>query len=192
MDMTEETPPKKTAITVSGSIRGGSYNNILRHYVSLKLREAGVLVEDIDLRQYPMPIFDEDLEAGHTPEAAGVLAEKFGKADIVVIVSPENNSGTTALIKNTIDWISRQKHGQWRHAVFGIGAVSSGKYGGVVGIAHLRDTLSKLGALVAPTLLGVGPAAGAFDASGVPTEESVRRKVDQLVKELTHFSRGGI
>ena len=76
--------------------------------------------------------------------------------------------------------------------VFGIGAVSSGKYGGVVGIAHLRDTLSKLGALLAPTLLGVGPAEGAFDANGVPTEEGVKRKVDQLVKELTHFSRGGI
>ena len=39
----------------------------------------------------------------------------------------------------------------------------------------LRDTLSKLGALLAPTLLGVGPAEGAFDANGVPTEEGVRR-----------------
>ena len=182
----------KTAITVAGSIRSGSYNEILRRYVSLKLREAGCVVEDINLRDYPMPIFDEDLEAEHTPEAAAILARKFGAADIVVIISPENNSGMTALIKNTIDWVSRQKHGQWRHAVFGIGAVSSGKYGGVVGIQHLRDTLSKLGALLAPTLLGVGPADDAFDAKGVPVEAGVVRKVDQLVKELTHFSRGGI
>src|SRR5690606_25463068 len=119
-----------------------------------------------DLADYPMPIFNEDLEADSTPEAASILARKFAVADIVVIISPENNSGTTALIKNTIDWISRQKHGQWRHAVFGIGAVSSGKYGGVVGIQHLRDSLSKLGALLAPTLLGVGPAEGAFDEAG--------------------------
>lgn len=189
--MNEQTQ-RKTAVTFCGSVRTGSYNEILRRYVSLKLREADVEVEDINLRDYPMPIFDEDLEAEHTPEAAAILAQKLGKADIVVIISPENNSGTTALIKNTIDWISRQKHGQFRHAVFGIGAVSSGKYGGVVGIQHLRDTLSKLGALLAPTLLGVGPASQAFDEAGVPTEPGIRAKVEQLVKELTHFSRGGI
>ncbi len=187
-----EQSQRKTAVTFCGSVRTGSYNEILRRYVSLKLREADVEVEDINLRDYPMPIFDEDLEAEHTPEAAAILAQKLGKADIVVIISPENNSGTTALIKNTIDWISRQKHGQFRHAVFGIGAVSSGKYGGVVGIQHLRDTLSKLGALLAPTLLGVGPAKEAFDEHGVPSEPGIRAKVDQLVKELTHFSRGGI
>lgn len=191
MDIGEQAQPR-TAITLCGSIRKASYNEILRRYVSLKLREAGVEVEDINLRDYPMPIFDEDLEAGHTPEAASILAQKFGKADIVVIISPENNSGTTALIKNTIDWISRQKHGQFRHAIFGIGAVSSGKYGGVVGIQHLRDSLSKLGALLAPTLLGAGPAEDAFDSNGMPTEPVIQKKVDQLVRELTHFSRGGI
>ncbi len=181
-----------TALTLSGSIRKGSYNVILQHHVGGKLREAGVEVTDVDLHDFRMPIFDEDLEPDQVPAAAGVLAEMFGKADIIFIASPENNSGTTALIKNTIDWLSRQKHGQWRHAVFGIGAVSSGKYGGVVGIQHLRDSLAKLGALVAPTLLGIGPAEGAFDNDGVPTEDGVRRKVDQLVRELTHFSRGGI
>lgn len=181
----------RTAVTLCGSLRRGSYNEILRRHLSLKLRQAGVAVEDIDLRDYPMPIFDEDLEAAATPEAASRLAQKFAAADIVVMVSPEYNSGVTALLKNSIDWVSRQKHGQWRHAVFGLGAVSSGKYGGVVGIQHLRDSLSKLGALLAPTLLGVGPADTAFDADGAPAEAGVARKVEQLVKELTQFSRGG-
>lgn len=191
-EVTDAAPQPKTAITLCGSLRKGSYNEILRRHVSGKLRAAGVEVEDIDLNDYPMPIFNEDLEAEHTPEAASALARKFAAADIVLIISPEYNSGVTAVLKNTVDWISRQKHGQWRHAVFGIGAVSSGKYGGVVGIQHLRDSLSKLGALLAPTLLGVGPAEGAFDADGAPTEPAIQRKVDQLVKELTHFSRGGI
>ena len=192
MDSESAPPARRNAVTICGSIRRGSYNEILRRYVSGKLRAAGVAVEDLDLRDYPMPIFNEDLEAEHTPEAAGILARKFAAADIVLIISPEYNSGVTPLLVNTIDWVSRQKHGQWRHAVFGIGAVSSGKYGGVLGIQHLRDALSKLGALLAPTLLGVGPAEGAFDEHGVPTEAAVLRKVDQMVKELTHFSRGGI
>jgi NAD(P)H-dependent FMN reductase len=181
-----------TAVTLSGSIRKGSYNLILQHYVSQKLREAGVDVNAISLADYPMPVFNEDLEPDHVPEAAGRLAQLFGAADIIFIASPENNAGATALIVNTISWLSRQKHGQFRHAVFGIGAVSSGKYGGINGIGHLRDTLSKLGALLAPTLLGIGPASTAFDENGVPSEENVRTKVDQMVRELTHFSRGGI
>jgi chromate reductase len=182
----------KTALTLSGSIRRGSYNVMLQHHVGRKLRAAGCEVTDLDLADFAMPVFNEDLEADHTPEAASRLAQLFAAADIVFIASPENNSGTTALIKNTVDWVSRQKHGQWRHAVWGIGAVSSGKYGGVVGIQHLRDSLGKLGALLAPTLLGIGPAEGAFDASGDPIEPGIQRKVDQLVRELTQFSRGGI
>ncbi len=181
----------KTALTLSGSIRRGSYNVILQHHVGRKLREAGCEVTDLNLADFPMPIFNEDLEAEHTPEAAGRLAQLFAAADIVFIASPENNSGVTALMKNTVDWVSRQKYGQWRHAIWGIGAVSSGKYGGVVGIQHLRDSLSKLGALLVPTLLGIGPEEGAFDENGDPTEPAIQRKVDQLVKELTLFSRGG-
>jgi len=180
------------ALTLSGSVRKGSYNVLLQHYVGGRLAAAGVDVTNLDLRDFPMPLFDEDLEPEATPEAAGRLAQMFAAADIVFIASPEYNSGVTPLILNTLSWVSRQKHGQFRHAVFGLGAVSSGKYGGVVGIAHLRDTLSKLGALLVPTLLGVGPADTAFDADGVPSEEGVRKKVDQMVRELTHFSRGGI
>lgn len=182
----------KTALTLSGSIRTGSYNVILQHHVGRRLREAGCAVTDLNLADFPMPIFNEDLEPDHVPEAAERLAALFGAADIVFIASPENNSSITALTKNTVDWLSRQKHNQWRHAIFGIGAVSSGKYGGVVGIQHLRDSLSKLGALIAPTLLGIGPADDAFDANGDPTEPAIQRKVAQLVRELTTFSRGGI
>lgn len=187
-----ESEPARTGLTLSGSIRRGSYNVLLQHHVGRKLREAGLVVTDLDLADYPLPIFTEDVEAEHTPEAAVALARMFAAADVVFIASPENNSGVTALLKNTIDWVSRQKLGQFRHAAFGIGAVSSGKYGGVAGLSHLRDTLSKLGALVVPTLLGIGPASTAFDGEGNPIEPNIQRKVDQLVQELTHFSRGGI
>ncbi len=182
----------KTALTLCGSLRTNAWNDVLRHHISAKLREARAEVTDLRLHDFPMPIFNEDLEAEHTPPAAGELAKLFAAADIVFIASPENNAGVTAALKNTIDWVSRQKHGQWRRAVWGIGAVSSGKYGGVVALSHLRDTLSKVGALVVPTLLGVGPAEGAFDENGAPVEPAIIRKCDQIVKEMMHFSRGGI
>ena len=160
--------------------------------MSAKLREAGVVVTDLSLADFEMPIFNEDMEAEHTPEAAGRLAEAFRTHDIVFLATPEYNGGVPPLVVNTIAWLSRQKPSPFRHAIFGIGGVSSGKYGTIWSLSHLRDSLSKIGALVVPTLLGIGPDAEAFDAAGAPVEGAIQYKVGQMVKELTHFSRGGI
>lgn len=180
----------KTALTLSGSIRKGSYNRMLQQHVGSKLAEAGVEVTALDLSDFAMPIFNEDLEPDNVPEAAGRLAGLLRGHDIVFLASPEYNGGLTPLTVNTLAWLSRQKPNPFRHAVFGIGGVSSGKYGTIWGLSHLRDSLSKMGTLVVPTLLGIGPAQEAFDASGNPVEPAIIAKVDQLVLELTHFSRG--
>ncbi len=182
----------KTALTLCGSLRKDSINEVLRRHMSAKLREAGVAVTDLDLADFEMPIFNQDLEAEHTPEAANRLADLFGSHDIVLIISPEYNGGVTPLITNTISWVSRQKPNPFKHAIFGIGGVSNGKYATIFALSHLRDTLSKLGALVVPTLLGLGPAPDVFDADGSPNESNIQWKVGQMVRELTHFSRGGI
>lgn len=178
------------AITLSGSIRKGSYNQMLARHVGLKLRDAGGDVTDIDLGKFTLPIFIEDLEKGSAPEAAMQLAKMFREADIIFIASPEYNGGMTPLLVNTLTWVSRQKPSPFQNAVFGIGGVSSGNYGAIWSLAHLRDTLSKVGCLVAPGLLGVGPASSAFDENGAPTESSVQRKVDQLIMALTRIKRG--
>ncbi|MEO6014597.1 MAG: NADPH-dependent FMN reductase [Devosia sp.] len=189
--MPEQVQPR-TAITLCGSLRKGSINEILRQHMSTKLREAGVAMTDLDLADFEMPVFNQDLEAEHTPEAAKRLAELFRSHDIVLIITPEYNGGMTPLIANTISWISRQKPSPFRHAIFGIGGVSDGKYATIFGLSHLRDTLSKVGALVVPTLLGLGPAPEVFDEHGAPNEGNIQWKVGQMVRELTHFSRGGI
>jgi len=183
----------KTAITLCGSLREGSINEILRRLMSARLREAGVEVTDLSLADFEMPIFNEDIEkAGKTPQSAKRLAELFLNHDIVFIATPEYNGGITPLIANVLAWVSREKPNPFKHAVFGIGGVSNGKYATIFSLSHLRDSLSKVGTLVVPTLLGIGPAEEAFDANGEPTEEGIRWKVGQVVRELTHFSRGGI
>ena len=180
----------KTALTLSGSIRKGSYNRILQQHMGRKLTQAGVAVTEISLGDFDMPIFNEDLEPDHVPEAAVKLAEMWRSHDIVFIASPEYNGGVPPLLVNTITWLSRQKPSVFRHAVFGIGGVSSGKYGTIWSLSHLRDSLTKVGTLIVPTLLGIGPAETSFDENGDPVEPTIIRKVDQMVTELTHFSRG--
>lgn len=191
--MTDTPSPKKTAITICGSLRKDSINQHLRRHMSAKLREAGVEVTDLDLNDFPMPIFNQDIEdAGETPEAAKRLADMFRTYDIVLIISPEYNGGVTPVIANMISWVSREKPNPFKHAIFGIGGMSDGKYATIFALSHLRDSLSKIGALVVPTLLGLGPYPDVLDENNEPNEGNIKWKVGQMVRELTHFSRGGI
>lgn len=179
------------ALTLSGSIRRGSYNQMLALHVGRKLREAGVEVTDVDLADYPMPIFNEELEPDNMPETAAQLADLWREADIIFIASPEYNGGMTPLLLNTITWLSRQKPGGlFRKPVIGIGGVSSGRYGAIWSLSHLRDSLSKVGGLVVPGLLGIGPSDGAFDEKGDPVESSVKGKVAAMIGDLTSIKRG--
>jgi chromate reductase len=177
----------KTALTLSGSIRTGSINRRLQAHMDRKLAAAGVEVTSLSLADFPMPIFNEDLEPDHVPEAAPRLAELFRSHDIVFIATPEYNGGLPPLLVNTIAWLSRQRPSPFRHPVFAIGGVSSGKYGTIFALSHLRDTLSKIGALVVPTLLGIGPDEQALDAEGNPTEPAIQRKIDQIVADLLRY-----
>ena len=105
-----QSSPPRTAITLCGSLRKDSINEVLRRHMSMKLREAGVSVTDIDLNEFEMPIFNQDIEdAGDTPEAAKRLADIFRTTDIVLIISPEYNGGVPPLVVNVVAWLSRQK-----------------------------------------------------------------------------------
>ena len=179
-----------TALTMSGSIRQGSHNRRLQAHMGRQLEAAGVAVTAIDLGDFDLPIFNEDLEAAAVPEGAVRLAELWRSHDIIFIATPEYNGGLPPLLVNAVTWVSRQRPSPFRHAIFGIGGVSSGKYGTIWALSHLRESLSKVGALVVPTLLGIGPAEDAFDVNGDFVEPAIVRKIEQMVHDLTHFSRG--
>ena len=182
----------RTALTLCGSLRTGSVNKKLQDIMDGHLRAAGVEVNSISLADFEMPLFNADLEPDNVPPSAARLADLFRSHDIVFIATPEYNGGVPPLVANTIAWLSRQRPSPFKHAVFGIGGVSSGKYGTIWAQSHLRDSLTKAGALVVPTLLGVGPDATAFTEDGEFAERPIQAKVEQMVRELTHFSRGGI
>lgn len=181
-----------TALTLSGSIRKGSHNEHLQALMGERLKAAGVEVEAISLKNFEMPIFNQDLEPDNIPQSAVALAKLFTSHDIVFIATPEYNGGLPPLLVNTITWLSRVEPWPFARAVFGIGGVSSGKYGTIWAQSHLRDSLTKIGTLVVPTLLGIGPASKAFTEDGRIAERAIDKKMDRMVAELTHFSRGGL
>lgn len=180
----------RKVLTLSGSIRHDSYNSHLALIMGGRLRALGADVRDINLGDYPLPLFNEDVEQSQgEPENAVALARLFAEADAIFVASPEYNNSLTPLMKNMIDWVSRQKGGPYKHAIFGLGAVSSGRLSGVVGLSHLRDILSKLGALMAPTSLSVANSREAFDANGQFTDPVQKERADQLAEQLMTISR---
>ena len=171
-------------LTLSGSIRRGSFNRLLQRHMSSCLAARGASVDDIDLGAYPLPIFNEDLEAEGMPEPAVALGRLFAEADIVFIASPEYNAGLTPLLVNTLDWVSRQKGRPFRHAVFGLGGVSNGKLSTAVGLTHLRDMLTKVMALCASIDVRIGPGEEAFDAEGRLIDATALSRADMLADQL--------
>ena len=147
-------PPK--VLVFAASTRSGSFNRKLAELAAANLRAAGMEVTLADLRDYPMPLYDADTEAAHgLPERAKAFKELALRHDAFVIASPEYNGSFSALLKNTIDWISRPEPGEPPLAAFqGKAAVllsaSPGPGGGRRGLRHLRELLGMIGVTVVP------------------------------------------
>lgn len=177
-------------LAFAGSTRERSYNKMLVRIAAAGARSAGASVTEIDLRDYPMPIFDEDLEAREgPPDAAKRLRELFLSHHGLLIASPEYNSSITALLKNTIDWVSRPKPGDRPLACFAgktaaIMSASPGALGGLRGLVHLRAVLGNIQVLVLPDQVTVPGAADAFNARGDLADDKKQASTVALGEKL--------
>src|SRR4029453_6017209 len=131
-------------LVIPGSLRTGSPNAKLAATIAHQLVVAGGGVNRISLPDFPLPIYDGDLQAkSGIPKNALNLKRMMGAHHGVLIVTPEYNSSVPALVKNTIDWISRvhdpqETRGQvFRDRAFAIAAASGGHLGGPRALAGL-------------------------------------------------------
>src|SRR5271165_4763264 len=100
-------------LAFAGSLRKDSFNKKLVQIAVQGARSAGATVTYIDLKDYPLPIYDGDLEAASgIPENGLKLKKLFAEHDGLMIAAPEYNSSISAVLKNTIDWVSRQLPGE--------------------------------------------------------------------------------
>src|ERR1700747_1942138 len=120
-------------LVFAGSIRTGSHNARLAALATKLLTLEGGVVTHISLQDFPMPLFDGDIEAkSGPPEHAVKLKRMMMQHSGVFIASSEYNASLTPLLKNTIDWISRVRENRepplsaYRDRVFALGAASNG------------------------------------------------------------------
>src|SRR5213082_2311725 len=131
---------KQNILVLAGSTRKQSVHRMLAKEAAQALRITGIDATFADLRDYPLPLYDGDLEAeqGISP-AAKALKELARQADGFLIASPEYNGSYPAVLKNAIDWISRPEPGERPLDVFrgkraAILSATPGPHGGSRGL----------------------------------------------------------
>jgi chromate reductase, NAD(P)H dehydrogenase (quinone) len=179
----------------AGSARKDSLNKKLARLAYNKAIAMGLEASFIDLKDYPMPIYDGDLEAeSGMPDNAKKLQEIFIKHDAIFIASPEYNSSFSPLLKNSLDWISRQQFaGQdsliaYQNKVASICAASLGMLGGIRGLVPLRLMLSNIGVTVLPTQVCVAQAHNEFDHNGHLKNNNYDQMLDKMLLEMQRIS----
>jgi NAD(P)H-dependent FMN reductase len=157
-------------LVIPGSLRTGSLNAKLAAVAIDALVRADVDATRISLGDFPLPIYDGDLESNSgVPKHALDLKRMISAHHGVLIVTPEYNASLPPLVKNTIDWISRvedthESKGQvFRERPFAIAAASNGRLGGARCLQGLRLVLSACRAMVIPNQLTLAFAGEAYD-----------------------------
>jgi chromate reductase, NAD(P)H dehydrogenase (quinone) len=181
----------------AGSTRDGSYNKKLARLGHHIAGANGIEAVFVDLRDYPMPIYDGDLEANDgPPEKAREFKALLGEYQGVFIASPEYNSSVTPLLKNTLDWVTRVRaKGEtglevFRSRVFAISGASPGYYGAMRSLLNLRQILAVgIGALVIPQQLAVPRAMDAFEADGSLKDKGQQALCKSVVEALAIAAR---
>jgi NAD(P)H-dependent FMN reductase len=132
-------------LAFSGSNSKNSINQQLVHATG-ELVE-GHEVEVVDLRDYDAPIYGIDLEVEKgIPASMKALSEKMKSADGYIISTPEHNGSMSALLKNTIDWLSRIEQKAFQNKPTLFMSASPGPRGGIAALSHLVDVMPYRGA----------------------------------------------
>lgn len=181
-------------LAFAGSTRAASYNKQLARFAAAAASAAGAEVTLLDLRDYPLPLFDGDLEDQQgLPENARKLKALFRAHDALLVASPEYNSSITAVLKNTLDWVSRAESDDepplaaYHGKAAAIISASPGALGGLRGLVHLRAILGNIGVIVLPDQVAVPKAHEAFDDQGALKDERSARQVTRLAQGLVAF-----
>ena len=189
---------KPRILAFAGSARRDSLNKKLVAIAAQAARDAGGEVTLVDLDDFPMPVYHGDLEAAEgLPEHARRLRALFMEHDGLLIASPENNSSVSALLKNSIDWLSRSiADGKgansglapYRGKVAAIMAASPSPFGGTRQLPHLRQILASLGVTVVPSQIALQHADHAFEPDGRLKDPKVLDHVRKLAAALVDMA----
>jgi chromate reductase, NAD(P)H dehydrogenase (quinone) len=195
--MTDVSAPDPHLLFFAGSARLNSLNKRVARLGAMIAEANSIPSTFADLADYPMPLYNGDLEAeSGQPENAHKLKNLMMAHSGIFILSPEYNASFSPLLKNTLDWISHiRDEGEgplevFRTRVFALGAASNGGTGGLRGLSQLRLMLELgTGALVLPNQFLLPRAADAFDEHGHLKNKDQTEQFKTVIQRLARGAR---
>ena len=185
-------------LVIPGSLRTGSHNAKLAAAAAYEFAQADAEVTRLSLGDFPLPIYDGDLQTkSGVPKNAVNLKRMIAAHHGILLVTPEYNSSVPPLLKNAIDWVTRvqdphETRGQvFRERPFAIASASESRLGGTRALAALRLILGACQAMVVPNQLALSFADQAYDEMDklkVPADiEALKALVRQLIDVSQHM-----
>ncbi len=177
---------KPKILAFAGSTRIDSFNKKLVKIAADGAMENGADVTIIDLRDYPLPLYDGDLEQQQgLPSNARKLKDIMLSHQGFLISSPEYNSSISGVLKNMIDWVSRPVEGEeplacFKDRITGIMSASPGALGGLRGLVHVRAILENIRVIVIPDQIAVAKAHEVFNADGTLRDKNQEEQVKKI------------
>ncbi|MFI4917814.1 MAG: NADPH-dependent FMN reductase [Phycisphaerales bacterium JB060] len=187
-----ETTPK--ILVFAGSLRTESWNHKLAVAASKGAEKAGAVVTVIRLREFQLPLYDQEIEDHQgLPENCLKLKELFKAHHGFLIGCPEYNSSISGVLKNTVDWISRPREGEaplecFDRKVIGLTAASPGGLGGIRGLPIERMMFGHIKAIVLPDQYALSGADKAFNDDGNLKDDKQREMAEGVGKAVAEVA----
>ncbi len=180
-------------VGISGSLRKGSYNAALLR-AAVELAPEGVELSTASIAG--VPLYDGDVEAAEgVPATVAALKDAIARADGVLLVTPEYNSGIPGVFKNAVDWTTRPASDigrVWKARPVAVIGASQGGFGTIESQGAWLGVLHKLGATQwHGGRITVARAQTLFDAEGRLTDEPSRDQLKAFLEGFAAFVRGG-
>jgi NAD(P)H-dependent FMN reductase len=178
---------KPRILAFAGSLRKHSFNKRVLKTAIRGAENAGAEVTFIDLRDYPMPIYNpDDHEANGFDANALEFQRLLTLHDGLLIATPEHNGSFPASLKNAFEWATRPSGIYQRSDIFpgkfaAMISASPGSLGGIRSLAHLRGVLTSIGVYVLPSEIAVSFVADKFEGDG---EEMIDLKMRGTLEGL--------
>ena len=178
-------------LVFAGALRVDSCNKKFAREAARLVNEAGHAAEFLDLKDYPMPVYDGDIEASSgIPETTKSLSKKIAAVDGIILSTPEYNASIPGMLKNVIDWLSRDKPMTLADKHLLLLAASPGAFGGMRALWHSRQPFDQLGVHVYPGMMGLNDAYNAFGDDGKLKDAKKLAQLKALIDTfLAHITR---
>lgn len=173
---------------VLGSTRPNRMSETVGRWIAGEAaKRKGFEVELLDLREYPMPFYNEPmppsmLKGKYSDKIVAKWVKKVAEGDAYIIVAPEYNHGYPAVLKNALDY----PYFEWNNKP--VGFVSYGGVAGARSVEQLRQVVVELQLVPVRNAVHIPGVWQAFDEKGQPKDPKLNEFASTFLDSVVSWA----